>query len=233
MLHLPRRPGGEPGPDLPPDRGWGPGQVTVSVRDFMEGRFPALCVLTGRPATTNLRHRVWMRPGWVSVLAVVVWAGVEEVMSLTLPLRVLPVLVLVALFSIAGWAILLAAIWANKPSASGTLPLSAAVAERVRARHLLAVQLAVGGAMALVAATAVALIMSPTSDSFRVALALAVTAAALLAASAVSLLLESRALGVRTRLIRDSFGDRWVQLRRVHPGFSAALAAQLRARRSA
>ncbi|MGA8014945.1 MAG: hypothetical protein WCB85_03405 [Candidatus Dormiibacterota bacterium] len=41
-------------------------------------------------------------------------------------------------------------------------------------------------------------------------------------------MLEARALGVRVKVIRDRFGDSWLQVRGVHPTFAAALEARIR-----
>jgi hypothetical protein len=38
---------------------------------------------------------------------------------------------------------------------------------------------------------------------------------------------EAATLGIRCGVVEDGFGERWVQLRGVHPAFSRALAVRL------
>jgi hypothetical protein len=74
---------------------------------------PAVCVVTGAPATSNLRRRFSTTPGWVGCLFFVSWFA------------------------------LLIAIVATRRSASGYLPACNAVAVRVQRRHAVAVRLVV------------------------------------------------------------------------------------------
>jgi len=58
-------------------------------------------------------------------------------------------------------------------------------------------------------------------------LALAGVGLLALVGAAVASSREAATLGVRGRVVQDGFGQRWVQLRGVHPAFSRALAIRL------
>jgi hypothetical protein len=88
-----------------PYPGWGEHTVTVPADYFEEGQLPGICVVTGAPATSNLRRRLSTTPGWVGCLFFISWL-----------------------------ALLVAAV-ATRRSSSGYLPVCNAVAIRVRHRH--------------------------------------------------------------------------------------------------
>ena len=210
-----------------PYPGWGPGVVTLPAADFIEGRLPGVCVVTGAPATANVRRRVWMTPGWVAALVLVDWWALD--------------LVIGRLFGF-GWAypftiltglMLLFAVRAIRPSAIGTLPACAAVASSVRWRHTLASQLAVAWGVLGLAAPTVAAVDGGSTTGFHLAVGLLCVSALCLVGSLLMLLVAWGVRGVRARLIRDSFGACWLQVRGVHPAFQAALAADIRRRRAA
>lgn len=46
----------------------GPNTVVISAADFEGGRLPAICAVTGAPATANLERRYSTTPGWVGCL---------------------------------------------------------------------------------------------------------------------------------------------------------------------
>lgn len=46
----------------------GPNTVVISAADFEDGRLPAICAVTGAPATANLERRYSTTPGWVGCL---------------------------------------------------------------------------------------------------------------------------------------------------------------------
>jgi hypothetical protein len=46
----------------------GPNTVVITAADFEDGRLPAICAVTGAPATANLTLRYSTTPGWVGCL---------------------------------------------------------------------------------------------------------------------------------------------------------------------
>jgi len=180
-----------------PYPGWGEDTVIVPATYFEEGRLPGICVVTGAPATSNLRRRFSTTPGWVGCLFFVSWFA------------------------------LLIAVVATRHRASGDLPVCNAVAVRVRRRHAVAVRLIVLAVVVLIAIIPVAAIpvLAPVASPLGSALA-GVGLVALLSA-AVASSMEGAALGIQGRVVEDGFGLRWVQLRGVHPAFSRALATRL------
>jgi hypothetical protein len=46
----------------------GPNTVLITAADFEDGRLPAICAVTGAPATANLTQRYSTTPGWVGCL---------------------------------------------------------------------------------------------------------------------------------------------------------------------
>src|ERR1039457_1213489 len=93
-----------------PYPGWGEDTVTVPANYFKEGRLPAVCVVTGAPATSNLRRRFGTTPGWVGCLFFVSWFAL-----------------LIALVAVATWIVIIpvALIPALAPAAN---PLGLALA---------------------------------------------------------------------------------------------------------
>jgi len=169
----------------------------MPAKYFEEGRLPAVCVVTGAPATSNLRRRFSTSPSWVGCLFFVSW---------------------VALFI---------AVVATRRSASGYLPACNAVVVRVRRRHAAALRLVLVGVAAWIAIIPVTLIPALAPAANAMGLALFGAGLVALAASAVAIMMEAATLGIQGRVVEDGFGARWVQLRGVHPAFSRALAASL------
>lgn len=180
-----------------PYRGWGEDTVIVLAEYFEEGRLPAVCVVTGAPATSNLRRRFSTAPGWVGCLFFVSWFA------------------------------LLIALAATHRSASGYLPACNAVARRVRRRHAIAVRLVLLAAAAWIVLIPVAVISALAPVANPLGLAFAGLGLGAIVSSAVDATLEAAALGIQGRVVEDGFGTRWVQLRGVHPAFSRALPARL------
>jgi len=56
---------------VPP--GWGPNTVVIPAADFENGRLPAICAVTGAPASANLQRRYAGTPQWVGCLFLVSW----------------------------------------------------------------------------------------------------------------------------------------------------------------
>jgi hypothetical protein len=185
-----------PSPALPYP-GWSEDTVTVPASYFEEGRLPAVCVVTGGPATSNLRRRFSTTPGWVGCLFFI------------------------------NWFALIVAVVATRRRATGYLPACDAVAVRVRRRHAVSVRLALAGVAAWIAVIPVTQLPVLTTASTPLATALVGLGVAALAGSAVASIMEAAALGIQGRVVEDGFGARWVQLRGVHPAFSRALAARL------
>lgn len=180
-----------------PYPGWSEDTVTVPANYFEQGRLPAVCVVTGAPATSNLRRRFSTTPGWVGCL-----------------------------FFFSLFALLIAWV-ATRRSAVGYLPVCSAVATRVQRRHAAMVRLAALGGAAWVAIIPVSAIPALSAVANPLGLALGAAGLVALISSAVASMMEESALGVQGRVVEDGFGARWVQLRGVHPAFSRALAVRL------
>jgi hypothetical protein len=180
-----------------PYPGWGEHTVTVPANYFEEGRLPAVCVVTGAPATSNLRRRFSTTPRWVGCLLFVSWFA------------------------------LLIALVATRQSASGYLPVCNAVAVRVQRRHAVVIRLFVLAVAAWIVIIPVALIPALAPAANPLGLALAGAGLVALVGSAVASSLETATLDIQGRVVEAGFGARWVQLRGVHPAFSRALAARL------
>jgi len=85
--------------------GWGPNSVVIPANDFEDGRLPAICAVTGAPATANLRRRYASTPQWVGCLFFISW-----------------------------FALFVAFLFTHQAS-SGRLPVISAIAERVERFH--------------------------------------------------------------------------------------------------
>jgi hypothetical protein len=183
-------------PPLPhPD--WGENSVTIPVAYFEEGRLPGVCVVTGAPATANLRRRFSTTPRWVAWLFPLSWLG---------------------------WLI---AIVATRRSATGELPVCTAVCDRVHRLHTEALQLAGVGIAAWVAIIPAGIGLAGRPLVLLGCLVLfGIGVLAMVGVGAASSR-EAATLGIHGRVVEDGFGERWVQLRGVHPAFSRALAILL------
>jgi hypothetical protein len=184
-------------PPALPYPGWTEDTVTVPASYFEGGRLPEVCVVTGAPATSNLRRRYSTTPGWVGCLFFISW-----------------------------FALLIAWI-ATRRSAVGYLPLCNALAARVQRRRAAMVRCAALSGVAWVAIIPVSAIPALSPVAYPLGLALGIAGLLTLICCGVASVMEESALGVKGRVVEDGFGARWVQLRGVHPAFSRALAARL------
>lgn len=180
-----------------PYPGWGENTVTVPARYFEEGYLPGVCVVTGAPATSNVRRHFSTTPGWVGCLFFV---------------------------NIFAWLI---AIVATRRSALGDLPVCRAVAERIRREHVFVVRLTIVGLVALVAIIPAAMALSTSGVAPPVCWTLVAMGVVALIGAVIAGHREATTLGIQGRVVQDGFGERWVQLHGVHPAFSRALAARL------
>jgi hypothetical protein len=175
----------------------GENSVTIPVAYFEEGRLPAICVVTGAPAAANVRRRFSTTPSWVGWLVLLSWLG---------------------------WLI---AIAATRRSSTGDLPVCTAVSDRVRRLHAEALQLAGVGIAAWVAIIPAGIGLAGRPLVLLGCLVLfGIGVVAMVGVGAASSR-EAATLGIRGRVVEDGFGQRWVQLRGVHPAFSRALAIRL------
>ncbi|MGA3183451.1 MAG: hypothetical protein ABSE52_02475 [Candidatus Dormibacteria bacterium] len=185
-----------PAPPLPhPD--WGENSVTIPAAYFEEGRLPAVCVVTGAPATSNVRRRFSTTPSWVGWLFLLSWLG---------------------------WLI---AVLATRRSAAGDLPVCAAVAGRVRRLHAEALQFAALGVVAWIAVIPAGIGLAGRPLVIPASLVLFGIGLLSMVGVGAATSREAATLGIRGRVVEDGFGERWVQLRGVHPAFSRALAIRL------
>jgi hypothetical protein len=180
-----------------PYPGWSEDKVIVPANYFEEGRLPGICVVTGAPATSNLRRRFSTTPGWVGCLLFVSWFA------------------------------LLIAVVATRRRASGSLPVCNTVALRVRRRHAIAVRLFILAVVVWLATFPVAAVPVFGPAASPLVLGLAAAGLAALCGSAFASTLEGAVLGSQGRVFVDGFGARWVELRGVHPAFARAVAARL------
>jgi len=179
----------------PPHPGSGENSVTVRASDFEEGRLPAICVVTGSPATSNLPRRFTTTPRWVGCLLFISFLA------------------------------LIVAAAATRRSAFGFLPVCSAVAVRVLRWRAVAVRLFLVGIVLALAVIAVSFIPAAAPIANVLLSVLAGLAFLALIGSAVASGIERATLGIQGRVAEDGFGTRWVQLRGVHPAFSRALEA--------
>jgi hypothetical protein len=96
----------------------------------------------------------------------------------------------------------------------------------MRREHVDVVRLTIVGLVALIAIIPAAMALSSSGVAPLVCLALAAMGVVALIGSAIAGHSEATTLGVQGRVVQDGFGERWVQLRGVHPAFSRALAAR-------
>ena len=123
-----------------------------------------------------------------------------------------------------GW---LVAIAATRRSSTGDLPVCTAVSDRVRRLHAEALQLAGVGIAAWVAIIPAGIGLAGRPLVLLGCLVLfGIGVVAMVGVGAASSR-EAATLGIRGRVVEDGFGQRWVQLRGVHPAFSRALAIRL------
>lgn len=164
----------EPGDPFPsPLSGWGPGAVTVPAADFAEGRFPPVCVVTGRPAAVNLRQRYATTPSWVAV------------------------------FFFINLLALLVAIGLNERAATGMLPVCTETAVRMRRRKLAAswtgwLTLAAWGGAIAIAAT-----LGSGGAGRGLAIGLAALGGLTCIGYLVASSLRGSLMGVRRRVVED------------------------------
>jgi len=180
-----------------PYPGWGEETVRFPAHYFEEGRLPGVCAVTGTPATTSVRRRFSTTPAWVGCLILV------------------------------NFLLFLVALVATNHSATGDLPVCTAVAKRVRRQHQDVVSLTSVGVIALVAIIPAAIILSSARYGWVGVVALAAMGVVALAGAAVADRREAATLGIQGRVVTDGFGDRWIQLRGVHPAFSRAVVSSL------
>ncbi len=197
----------------PPDRG----PASVPLDDFVRGRLPGVCAVTGRAAEVNLRVRVWAVPGWPAAGAATVWVVLAALLGVVAgPLWL-------SLYEVGSFVVLLVALRLTRPGAAGALPVSGVVAAHVHLRRTLAFDVGVGAAASLGLGYVALLTLGGTGDGVRVAYGRSILGVLLGVVSLVMAAVAARSTGVRARLTRDPAGHRWVELRGVHPGFSAAL----------
>jgi hypothetical protein len=184
------------GPILPYP-GWGEDTVRFPARYFEEGRLPGVCVVTGAPATCNLRRHFSSTPGWVGCL-----------------------------FFVSLLAFLIALV-ATHRSATGQLPVCSAVDERIRRLHRYVVRLTTMAVVAWIAIIPAAITLSEARLAVAVCMTLLTIGLLAIIGAGMADLRESATLGIQGRVVRDGFGDRWIQLRGVHPAFARAVATRL------
>src|ERR1700689_2891758 len=138
--------------------GWGPKTVVVPAADFEDGRLPAVCAVTGAPASANLVRRYAGTPQWVGCLFLISWAA----------------LIVAYLFT--------------HQEARGRLPVTSAIAVRVESLHQTGSLAFFAGIVAGIIAAVAGSILRGTAGTVAVAIFLALTAIAFLTAIIMSTL---------------------------------------------
>lgn len=174
--------------------GWAPNTVIVPAGDFADGRLPAICAVTGAPASANLRRRYAGTPQWVRVLFLINWAALI-VAYLFMHLEV-----------------------------TGRLPVTAAIAVRVARVNQAGSLAFFAGIVAAILAAVAGSVLGGTGGTVAVAMLLSLAVIAFLAAFITTVLASHALGGIKGNVTKDGFGTRWVQLRGVHPAFVQAVA---------
>jgi hypothetical protein len=133
---------------VPP--GWGPNTVVIPAADFEDGRLPAICAVTGQPATANLQWRYAGTPQWVGCLFLISWM-----------------------------ALLVAYLFTHQ-EVRGRLPVTSAIAVRVESLHQAGALGFFAGIVTAILAAVAGIVLSGTAGTVVVTALLALTAIALL-----------------------------------------------------
>ena len=162
--------------------------------DLKLGHLPAVCVKTGQPADAAVKFRFVTVPRWAYVLLVLLCTGV-------------------------GFLVIFIVMRLVSRTASGRLPYVRAAANRIRLWRWVGVATIVGIPVLLIAA-----LVSLSGDTTIAALVWSAFLADLLAAIGIQYLVLPR-VGPNAYVYDSPHAyGRWVELRRVHPAFAAAVA---------
>lgn len=162
--------------------------------DLKLGHLPAVCVKTGQPAEASVKFRFTTLPSWAKALYLLLLTGVG----------LLIVFIIMRLVS---------------RIESGNLPYARAAANRIRLWRWVRVATIIGIPVLLIAA-----IVSLGGDTTIAALVWSAFLADLIAAIVFPYAVLNR-LGPNGHVHDSPYGNgRWVELRRVHPTFAAAVA---------
>jgi hypothetical protein len=171
--------------------------------DLKSGRLPAVCVKTGMLADASVKFRFVTLPSWGYFLLFLLCTGIGT----------LPVIIIMRLVS---------------RSEGGRLPYLRAAANRIRLWRWIAVGTFIGIPVLLFAA-----LLSLSGDTTISALVWSAFLADLIAAVVVQYIVNPR-IGPRGHVHESGYPQgRWVELRRVHPAFAAAMAGMYDARTAA
>ena len=133
---------------MPP--GWGPNTVVIPAADFEDGRLPAICAVTGKPATANLKRRYAGTPQWVGCLFLISWMA------------------------------LLVAFLFTHQEVRGRLPVTSAIAVRVESLHRTGSLGFLAGIVAAILAVIAGAVLGGIAGTVAVTALLALTAIAFL-----------------------------------------------------
>jgi hypothetical protein len=171
-----------------------PAVALVWSTDLKLGALPAVCVKTGQPAGAAVKFRFVTTPGWAYALHFLICTGIG----------LLAVMIIVRLVS---------------RVASGTLPYTSPAARRIKAWRWATVGMFVAFPVLLIAA-----LISLGGDTTVAALLWILMLADFLTAIAFWFFLLPR-LGPSARVLESPYSQgNWIELRRVHPAFAAAVA---------
>lgn len=171
--------------------------------DLKSGRLPAVCVKTGQRADASVKFRIVTLPRWGYLLLILLCTGIGT----------LPVIIIMRAVS---------------RSEGGRLPYLRPAANRIRLWRWIAAGTFVGIPVLLFAA-----LLSLGGDTTVAALVWSAFLADLLAAIVIQYLVIPQ-VGPNGYVHESGYPQgRWVELRRVHPAFAAAMADMYAARTAA
>jgi hypothetical protein len=171
-----------------------PVSALIWSADLKFGHLPAVCVKTGRPADASVKFRFVTLPTWANALYLLLLTGV-------------------------GFLIVFIIMRLVSRVESGRLPYVRAAANRIRLWRWVRVATIVGIPVLLIAA-----IVSLGGDTTIAALVWSAFLADLIAAIVFPYAVLNR-IGPNGYVHDSPYGNgRWVELRRVHPTFAAAVA---------
>jgi hypothetical protein len=171
-----------------------PVSALIWSTDLKLGHLPAVCVKTGRPADASVKFRFTTLPTWANALYLLLLTGVG----------LLIVFIIMRLVS---------------RVESGSLPYARAAANRIRLWRWVRVALFIGIPVLLIGA-----VVSLAGDTTVAALVWSAFLADFIAAIVFPYAVLNR-MGPNGYVNDSPYGNgRWVELRRVHPAFAAAVA---------
>ena len=179
------------------------GSAFIWSTDLQLGHLPAVCVMTGRPADASVKFRFVTVPSWAYAFLLLALTGI----GLLVPFIIMRIV---------------------SRTGSGRLPFQSLVARRIRTCRW-----ALAGAFIAIPLLLVASLVALGGDTYVAALGWSLFLADLLGTLALRYIVLPR-LGPSGYVHKSTYpGGRWIELRRVHPAFAAAVAEMYELRSAA